>query len=642
HPGVKEAVVTAPKYRGGERYLCAYVVPGAAGTDITGPALKEDLAAQLPAYMVPAYFVELEKFPLNANGKIDRKALPPPGLTSDDHMHRPPGSEIERKLAAVWQRVLDIDKDSIGIYSNFFDLGGNSIKATILASQVHKDLEVKLPLVEIFKTPHIKGLAEYIANAAIERCVSIRPAERKEYYQLSYNQERLWLAVQLKPNSPAYNMPGRISLDHNVDPLNIRRTLAKIMERHESFRTGFTKVNHQPVQFVLPEVDVPMEVYDISTLDKTEKDQKLEELAAGVTGIAIPLAEAPLFRSALIKLEEEKYQLVFNMHHIISDGWSIRILSQEFSHIYEGARQGLETVPPGLKLHYKDFAQWQADQLRDPAVKEGSHQYWRKIIERGLHEAELPRDFKGNADTDTTACASYRFVIPGETKDLVQELAADADTSLFIVLFAVLNVWLARLCGKENVMTGILGAGRQQVLLHDIVGFFVNTMVMQTHVDFSQPFSHFLRSTNSDLLEMMEHQGYPLELVLEDLKTTFPHISLLFNMFNMDSAAAEKNIDNPEPFHTEKVQDTKFDMVVYAYLFKNGIEIQCHYRTDFFKPSTIEFMMGQYGRFMESIARNPAKELKEIVFSKRKKKLKLLKKPAMPIGTRGEIQGENQ
>ncbi|HLP60378.1 MAG TPA: amino acid adenylation domain-containing protein, partial [Candidatus Deferrimicrobium sp.] len=247
HPEVKEAVVTAPETSPGNRCICAYIVPVG---KIDMVAVKNHLSQSLPEYMIPDYFVPLETFPLNPNGKVDMKKLPQPGVNIND-TYIAPRTGGELKLAEIWSQVLGIKKDIIGIDTDFFELGGHSLKVTVLSSLIHKELNVKIPLEELFKTRTVRGQAEYIAQlGATTKDIfkAIEPAEQKEYYDLSSAQKRLYFLQQMEPESTAYNISLVVPLGENIEIAKLEETGKKLLARHESLRTSFEIVNNEPVQ----------------------------------------------------------------------------------------------------------------------------------------------------------------------------------------------------------------------------------------------------------------------------------------------------------------------------------------------------------------------------------------------------------
>ncbi|MCP5049842.1 MAG: AMP-binding protein, partial [bacterium] len=213
HPGIKEAVVVSPGNRENERYLAAYIV---SEKDLEPAEIKEFLAGYLPGYMVPSYFIPMEKIPFTPSGKIDRRGLPEPSAAVAGGSYTPPQNEIQSRLVSMWADLLDMEKDKIGIDDNFFGSGGHSLKAMVLVSGIHKVFNVKISMAVLFKVPTIRGLAKLIAQSGKAEFIDLEKIEEQEFYPLSVNQERLWFLHRLEPSSSFFNMPGRIQLDGPV------------------------------------------------------------------------------------------------------------------------------------------------------------------------------------------------------------------------------------------------------------------------------------------------------------------------------------------------------------------------------------------------------------------------------------------
>ncbi|UCH93376.1 MAG: amino acid adenylation domain-containing protein, partial [Candidatus Aminicenantes bacterium] len=603
---IKEAVVIAVPGENKDKNLCAYIV---SNREILAAELRNYLSGQLPDYMIPNYFVRLEKIPLTPNGKIDRKALPGPEPAKSREKYTPPRNRLEEKLQDIWSNILNIEKNSIGIDTGFFELGGHSLKASILAANIHKELNIKISPTVIFKTPRIRGLAKYISGLKQDQFPTIKPVEKRDFYELSVNQERLWVINRLEPESPAYHIPGRIVLNHKVDEKMVKKALYKIIERHESFRTGFKPVNHEPVQIVYQEVKIPFKIIDISSRQGMEQEQEKERIYAEMAAKPFQLTDAPLFRSVLVKLDREKYELMFNIHHIIADGWSMEILKNEFSLLYQGYRTGkqVEIQPGKLQFRYRDFAGWHNKRLKDPVIKENSHQYWKEKLEPGIPLLELPADSGGNRENSSGA--AYRCKISSDIKEKLKKLAGKHDTSLFTVMFSAFLIFLWRLSGREEVACSIISAGRQHISLHDIIGYFINPVIFKTVVKPGQIFKDFLPGVSLDVRETFQHQDYPLEWVFEDLKMKYPAIPVVFNMLNMEEAAAV-NLEDFTSHHIEKIQDVKFDLELFIIEHKNSIEMRWNYKKVMFKPASVEYLAGEYLELLTEISACPGNKIK--------------------------------
>ncbi|MCP4148195.1 MAG: AMP-binding protein, partial [bacterium] len=386
HENIKETVVTAKKNNENNDYLAAYYVYNKTNTDagtneqpapVSIPQLRDFLSEKLPDYMIPAYFVPLEKLPLTANGKIDRKALPEPGKNARSSKgYRAPTNETEKKLVEIWQEVLGLKP--IGITDNFFEMGGHSLKAITIISKIKKIFQVELPLPKLFENPFIKNQAQDITHSVKSIFTAVQAVEKKDYYPVSAAQKRLYALNRFTPDSVNYNMPGALLIEGELSAAYIEEAFQKLIHRHESLRTSFFLNDATPVQ----RVHSPDEIVFAVTLSEGEnnyspctgqKDDHSEESSAhpALTRFLRPfdLSSAPLLRVELVKLEENKYIFLCDMHHIVSDGVSMNILVKEFSTLYAG----MQLKP--LNLQYKEYAAWQNRLLESEGMLK-QKKYW--------------------------------------------------------------------------------------------------------------------------------------------------------------------------------------------------------------------------------------------------------------------------
>ena len=356
HPEVKETVVVAREERDGNKYLCAYLV---LEKDLPVMEFREHLSRNLPEYMIPSYFIRLEKIPLTQSGKVDRKALPEPeGNINTGREYEAPTNEAEEKLVKIWQEVLGVEK--ISINDNFFELGGHSLKATNLAVKIHKVFNAGLTLGEIFAASTIKNMALRIGTAKEKAFTAIDRIDVQEYYPVSSSQKRLFIINQLEGNNTTYNLPSMVMIDGKLDLERFNHVFEELVKRHESLRTSFTMIGEEPVQIIHDDLNIDIEYTEGA-------EDQMREL---VTNFIKPfdLGQAPLLRVALAKVNPNRHLLMFDLHHIIADGVSAVILVKEFASLYSGDKL------PELKIQYKDFAAWQN------ARHEGRRSSTRKIL----------------------------------------------------------------------------------------------------------------------------------------------------------------------------------------------------------------------------------------------------------------------
>ncbi len=599
HEAVKEAVVADLETGKGEKYLCAFIVAKRSGqskgrlewmngTPPSSEVLREYLSETLPDYMIPAYFVSLDSIPLNPNGKVNRKALPVPDLEGPGVKYIPPRNEFEEKLVEIWSEVLDIDPGSVGIDTSFFELGGQSLKATVLAAKINKELNIKLKLTEIFKMPTIRGLSSHLESAVADRLLAIENAEEKEYYPLSSAQRRLYILQQIEKNSMTYNMPRLMVLEGKPETHRLERTFCRLIERHESFRTSFEMVAGKPVQKIHRpgDIEFTIEFCDSSKSTASESPQAVGSVMIQDFLRPFDLAHAPLLRLGLVKLMEEKFVLMLDMHHIISDGTSVGIFIRDFMAIYGGR----ELFPLHLQYRYKDFSEWQDSKRWREAVA-GQEQYWLDQFAGPVPEMKLtyddtrslPRSFEGN---------SLEFELDRETTRALKQLAREEGATLFMVLLAVYYVLLMKLSWREDIVVGTTVMGRRFADMQNIIGMFVNTLALRNYPSGQKSFTAFLKEIKERTLAAFENQDYPFEDLAEKVdpgreSSRNPLFDTLFTLQNIDIPEAEIPGLKLSPYEY-KHRFSRFDMSWICIEKEGGLGVTVEYSTRLFTEERIK------------------------------------------------------
>ncbi|MCK4765277.1 MAG: amino acid adenylation domain-containing protein, partial [Candidatus Aminicenantes bacterium] len=534
HEKIKEIIVIDRDDGSGGKYLCAYFV-AVSLSSVQAPAaaeLKEYLSNSLPDYMIPSYFVELAEMPLNPNGKVNRKALPMPD-TASTREYTAPRNKLEDMLVDIWSKILGMDRGRIGIDDSFFELGGHSLKATALAARIHQQLDVDIPLREIFKTATIRGLSVYIGREEKSKYEAIYPVEEKAYYPLSAAQKRLYLVQQMDAGNMTYNMPMAMVLEGEPEKERLRTVFRQLLERHESFRTSFVGVDGRPVQEIHSpeEIEFEIEYFDLATEGDGQSSPHHSSLIIhnSVLQFIRPfdLSQAPLLRVVLLKMEPAKYLLLVDMHHIISDGTSVKILIDDFMDLYAGK----ELAP--LRLQYKDFSEWQHSEKGREAVKK-QEQYWLEQFSGDIPVLKLPYDFPRPAKR-SFAGAVLGFEIDGEKTLSLRKLADEEGVTLFMVLLAVYNVLLSKLSWSEDIAVGSPVVGRRSVDVRQIIGMFINTIAIRNYPAGSKTFRDFLKEVKEKALAAFENQDYPFEELIEKVAPSreTSHNPLFDTMFTL-------------------------------------------------------------------------------------------------------------
>jgi amino acid adenylation domain-containing protein len=607
HPGIKEAVVACKLARGRDRHICAYIVTAeGSGETVGSMELREYLSQRLPDYMIPSFFIHLEKIPLTPNGKIDRKALPLPELKAGEN-YTAPRDGVERKLVEIWSEELGVGKDIIGIDANFFELGGHSLKATIIAARIHKELNVKLPLAAIFKSPNIRGLGESIRGLAEDKYTSINPVEQREYYPLSSAQKRIFVLYQMDKTNTRYNMPTVLVMEFDVCRQKLAETFRKLIKRHEVLRTSFVMLENEPepVQWVHRDVEFKIDYFEAPEA----------ESAAIVKAFIRPfdLGSAPLLRVGLIKTGDRRFVWMMDIYHIISDGVSYDLLVNDFLRLYIG-----EALPP-LKLQYKDFSEWQNRLFASGEIKKQA-EYWLNRFEGEIPDLHLPTDFP---DSSLQRLGEGGLVKFGLERGLVKglyEMVGDTEATVYMILLTVFNILLSKYSGQEDIVVGTPVAGRNHLDLKNLIGMFANMVAMRNVPAEHKTFGHFLGEVKENAVNAFENQDYQFEELVRKLgimeHTRNPLCNVVFVLQNFDYEAGnigtgDLKIDR-YPFENQTV---KFDLQLEAIEGGDFINLNFNYPVALFKQSTVETMAGHFVEILDQVMENRNIKLRDIAIS---------------------------
>ncbi|HEX7243315.1 MAG TPA: amino acid adenylation domain-containing protein, partial [Longimicrobiaceae bacterium] len=504
HPQVREAVVLLREDAPGQQRLAAYVVPEA-GAELAAGQLRAHVAEQVPEYMVPGAYVVLEQLPVTANGKIDRRALPAPERTADE-AYAAPRSVGEELLAGIWAEVLGVER--VGVEENFFGLGGHSLLATQVVSRVRQAFGVEVPLKALFEAPTVAGLAvrvEALRSDGTLLAPPIVPVPRDgSPLPLSFAQQRLWVVDRIEPDSPAYNMPHPLRLRGVLELPVLRASLDALVRRHESLRTTFSEEGGRPVQVVHPAVRVPLPAVDLRGLPGEARQREAKRLSGAEAMRPFDLARGPLLRATLVRLDEEDHVLLFNMHHIVSDGWSRGVLVREVSVLYGAFSRGETPRLPELPVQYADFAVWQREWLSGE-VLEAQIGFWRERLEGVPPLLEIPTDRPRRAGQSSLA-ARHPFTLSPELSQRLRELARREGATLFMTLLGGWQALLSKYSGQDDVVVGTPIAGRNRRETEGLIGFFVNTLALRARLGADPTWSGLLEQVREETLGAYDHQ----------------------------------------------------------------------------------------------------------------------------------------
>jgi len=591
---IKQAVIVAHENDLGDKYLSAYIV---SDEDVSSNELRQRLLESLPDYMIPLYFVRMDKFPLTPNGKVNRQALLAPKC--EVHVeYVAPRNTTEEMLTRIWRETLN--KNKIGIYDNFFELGGNSLRGTVLVTRIHKELSVEVPLKELFRMPTIAGISEYLLEAKESSYANIESAETKEYYEVSSAQKRMWLLNQFDPDSVGYNIPNVINLEGNLDKCGLKHALQSLIDRHEVLRTSFEIIGDEVVQRIAEKVEFEIDCFENSEVE-------IDELIKAFIR-PFDLGKAPLLRLGLIKVSENKYYLMFDIHHIISDGVSMSILTRELMALYD--RQELEEQ----YIQYKDFSEWQNEYLKSEKMQE-QEEYWLKQFSDEIPLLNFPLDYT-RPSVQSFKGASVEFRLNHRRTEELNNLAREAGATLYMVLLSVINILLSKYTEQEDIIVGSPIAGRPHTDLENIIGMFVNTLVMRNYPISSKTYEEFLKEVKEVALGAYENQDYQFESLVDKLNlrrdlSRSPLFDVMFVLQNVETR--ESMIADLEltKYDTDQTL-AKFDLTFIAIENKGEILFNIEYCTNLFKRETIKRLSMHLQNLIETITKDKGIYLGEI------------------------------
>jgi amino acid adenylation domain-containing protein len=602
HPAVREAVVLVREDAPGDRRLVAYVVgDAAAGADV----LRAHLSERLPEYMVPSAFMVLESLPLTPNGKLDRRALPAPDFASAQGRYVAPRTPVEEVLAESWAEVLRVER--VGVEESFFALGGHSLLATRVVSRIREVFGVEVPLRALFEGPTVASLAgrvEEMRRAGVPVLPPVVPAGRTGALPLSFAQERLWFIDRLEPGSAVYNIPMAWRLRGALDEVALERSLGEIVRRHEALRTFFTEVDGSPVQVIAPFGGFALPVEDLSRLGEADREAAVGRRTGEEASRPFDLSAGPLFRAALLRLGEEDHLLLFSMHHVVSDGWSIGVLLRELSALYAAYGEGRESPLAELPVQYADYAVWQREQL-EGEVLDRQLSYWRERLAGVPELLELPTD-RPRPAVQTFRGAYERIELPLELLERLQALGRGEGATLYMTLLGAFQVLLSKYSGSEDIVVGSPIAGRTRKEVEELIGFFVNTLVLRTDLSGDPSFRQVLGRVREATLGAYEHQEVPFEKLVAELQPerSLSHTPLFQVMFTLQNAGGGGGaLAGLEASGAGAAMEiARFDLSLELAAAAQGLRGGLNYSTDLFERGTIVRMLGHLERVLEQVA----------------------------------------
>ncbi|OUD11718.1 non-ribosomal peptide synthetase [Thioflexithrix psekupsensis] len=529
--------------------------------------------------------------------------------------------ELEQQIAQIWETILDTY--GLGIHDNFFELGGHSLLATQIMFRLHKTLGINLPQRVLFENPTIAKLAEKCRtlNNDTARQLIEKREQAIDKIPLSFAQQRLWFLEQLEGQTAAYNIHVLLDIHGHLDRYDLQSSLNTLLQRHAILRTAFrTDAEQMPYQFIDPHCRQCSFDYSDLRLEKNV-DSILDTLKHQAAEHLFHLNAPPLLYLHWVQLADERHQLLLTMHHIISDGWSIRLLCHELFQCYGALRQGKAIDLPELTIDYADYTLWQRAYLQGEVLDQ-KLAYWQRQLANAPILSTLPTD-RPRPAIQTYHGTEEQLVLPKTLSNALQQSSRQAGVTLFMTLFSAFQVLLYRYSGQSDLVIGMPSAGRSHPQLEKLVGFFIDTIALRTPLDSIVPdcsadqltFTQVLQKVQQLAIEAYNHEEVPFEKIVEVLQpqrnlSYTPIFQIWFNMLNLEAAHFDSADVQIEYIPTANTL-SKFDITLYVKETVNGIELRLVYNPDLYEATRIVEFLQQYHHLLTQVVAHPEARLHE-------------------------------
>ncbi|MBL0743068.1 non-ribosomal peptide synthetase [Chryseolinea lacunae] len=616
HAALKETAVTVIQDRDGASQLAVYYT---AESVLSTDALTGYLKDKLPAYMVPAFFVQLEHLPLTANGKVDRKNLPNPLTDANTNRaaYTAPVTDIEKQLARIWENVLRIE--NISTRENFFQLGGHSLKATQVISEIYKELGVHLDLNKIFSHATIEELATVVENTLPMEHVTIPVVAAQEFYATSHAQRRLWVLSQLEGNSTGFNIPDAFLLKGELNVEAFRKAFATFIERHDSLRTSFVFVDDEVRQKIHVPSDSTTRLDYVDVRNAADGwEQAMAEMRSERDSV-FDLENGSLMRAKLFQIEDARFVFLLTMHHLISDGWSFEILIKEISVLYEAFSSSRENPLPPLPIQYKDYAAWQLQYMSGERLEEHRN-FWLHYLQGDIKPIEIPTDYPRQYSR-TSHGGTVAFSLGASLSEKLRQFSLANNCSVFMSIVALVDVLLHGYTWEKDIVIGFPIAGRNHKSLENQIGYYLNTLPVRVQIDEKDHMENLVRRVRDNILDVYKYQQYSFDLIVEDLDIKRKsNQSPLFDIgitwqnqmgMHSDGKAVFPGVDVEQL--DEACSFSKHDVWFYGSESDSNISFRLRYNTDLYKPETMEKVRDNFILLTEQVVNSPRVPIASLV-----------------------------
>ena len=579
-----------------KKYIITYYTIKA---PIDEKVILKHLKSTLPFYMLPKKLVMLDKLPINVNGKIDRKKLPNINLSDIQDKYIEPTTETEISLSEICKQLFKSKK--IGANANFFNIGGDSLLAIKYASLIKSKLNVEIEVSEIYDNASIYDLAILIDKKKNNKYSKIPKLAKRPLYNVSSAQKRIYNASKIDgENSILYNMPGVIIFDNKPDLQKLSNCFNMLIERHASLRTSFEVHNLKIYQKIADKLSFNLETEKIDDKDISDI---LKDFVKPFN-----LEKAPLLRAKLVFTKSNKSLLLFDMHHIISDGFSLNILTKELSSLYNS-----EALIP-LPIEYTDYAEWEFKQLSENKL-EKSKNYWINQFKKDIPLLNMPTDYTRPA-VQSYEGAKVHSVISEELFEKINLLSSKLVVSNNMILLACYFILLSKYTEQEDIIVGSPIAGRTREEVLNILGVFINTLPLKIRVQNAMSFTDFVESVKETSLLSIQHQEFPFDELVYNLNldrdtsrnplfdTMFIYQSSGYPSLNFNGLKSKLVIPDSNI--------SKYDLTLEVIPNGKNYKLSFEYATSLFDKQTIESLSEHFINIVNEVVSNPNIKLSDI------------------------------
>jgi len=573
--------------------------------------IREFLSNFLPVYMIPSYFVFLNQFPLTRHGKLDLHSLKEMGEMGQSYVNSnyvAPRNQLESNLVKIWEQFLS--KHPIGIFDNFFEIGGHSLLLSRVVNRVHKELNVCVKLADFFKVPTVAGLGALISQTQSDYQEPIPAILPQKSYPMSHGQRRLWALEFLDHNHNAYGMPSAYQFKGNLKIDAFENAFQQLIQRHEILRTTFTLINNEPRQVVHDHMNFVIKQIDLTDYSEKEQQQRIDEAIAHNAKISFDLEVGPLIKVNLLKLSPENYIVLFNMHHIISDGWSAGVLIKDFlAHYHADGQENYQLLPP-LRINYKDYTSWQENQLKTSKLQ-AQKDYWLTKLTPAPARLNLPIDYP-RPPIQSFQGKTITWQPDPELINRFKKLIKAENGSLFMGLVSLVKSFLFLYTEQNEITIGSAIAGRNHPDLEEQIGFYVNTLVLRDQIANNDSFTDVINKVKTTTLEAYDNQEYPFDRIISDLNlqrdpsrnALFDVAVVLQNNQNVDLALEGITVNSIDP----KMISSKFDLE-FIFVEEAQLYLKLIYNSDIFIHERIVLLIDLFSKLLDQILKLPHEPL---------------------------------